>query len=470
MPICSRCGGEIEFRYIDGRCIPLHFSGGCGGAARSAVYDYAGYNRSKEGCCFLTKCPECREPVYFIRHNGGSVWIDPPLGPPWYKHGCMDNGYVAARGERSPVLTESALAKFKQRDGLIIGIVKEVETSDSKRCSLINIEAGRDRNIVLLIKNNAGFLAGCLVLYDQRSSAVSCVENDSYTFRVVARLKPRPVRSDTLGLQIACPECLGKVRTGDLSEHLKRQHRFPWAIALDQIPDRFPAPAPAPGVDRGAAEKTRGSQRVCPQPSRWNDVFMKLVEYAEKHSCKPRQPPVPLVLAGWAYSNDVEKMQRWTETVRWASTNGCAAIVQDVADIDFHRSEKPDGRPVGPLGGPCHRPWDFESKVRPTTEELATHLEHLLAHWADIAGPDLAAVTRPVTFTGKKARRLLAQAEKAASPPWGGWSHRLPEETKRRTFTRFRSAVNEAIAPHEVDHIEFVEVENSLVPKSNSPT
>jgi hypothetical protein len=65
-------------------------------------------------------------------------------------------------------------------------------------------------------------------------------------------------------------------------------------------------------------------------------------------------------------------------------------------------------------------------------------------------------VTRPVAFTGKKARRLLVQAEGEAIPPWGGWFDRSTEEAKRRTFTRFRSAVNKAIAPHEVDHIDFV--------------
>src|ERR1700722_18504806 len=116
MPTCSRCGGEIEFRYIDGRCIPLHFSGGCGGSARSDGYDYAGYRRSKESSCFRTKCPECKEEVYFIRHNGGCVWIDPPLGPPWYKHRCMDNAYVA-KGVGSPAITGLDLGKFENGEG-----------------------------------------------------------------------------------------------------------------------------------------------------------------------------------------------------------------------------------------------------------------------------------------------------------------------------------------------------------------
>ena len=242
MPICSRCGSEIEFRYIDGRCVPLHlYGGGCSGSARSEVYDYAGYSRSEESCCFLTKCPDCGGKVYFIRHNGGSVWIDPPLGPPWYKHPCMDTSYVAAKGVRSPVVPETDLSKFKQRDGLLIGIVKEVEVSTSKLCSLVNIETGKDKSIVLLIKNNAGFLAGCLVLYDQREKSVSWVENDSYRFRVIARLKPRPLRPELLALQIECPECISKIRAADISEHLKRQHWFPRTIDLDKVPDCPPS-------------------------------------------------------------------------------------------------------------------------------------------------------------------------------------------------------------------------------------
>ncbi len=40
--------------------------------------------------CHPTHCPECNAEVYFIRHNGGSVWVDPPLGWPWPKHGCFD--------------------------------------------------------------------------------------------------------------------------------------------------------------------------------------------------------------------------------------------------------------------------------------------------------------------------------------------------------------------------------------------
>jgi hypothetical protein len=36
-----------------------------------------------------TTCPECGADVYFIRYNGGSVWVD-EIGWPWPKHACFD--------------------------------------------------------------------------------------------------------------------------------------------------------------------------------------------------------------------------------------------------------------------------------------------------------------------------------------------------------------------------------------------
>ena len=37
-----------------------------------------------------TTCPRCGERVYFVRHNGGCVWLD-ELGWPWPKHECFDD-------------------------------------------------------------------------------------------------------------------------------------------------------------------------------------------------------------------------------------------------------------------------------------------------------------------------------------------------------------------------------------------
>jgi hypothetical protein len=199
--------------------------------------------------------------------------------------------------------------------------------------------------------------------------------------------------------------------------------------------------------------------RVCPQPLAWHEAFERLTQYAEVHPCKPPRPPTPLILGGWVYSNDVEKMERWEQTCEWARTNSCAHLISDMPADAFYYVDEPWAGAIGPLGGPMVRPWDFEAKSRPPEEELRRLLALLSERWAEIVGAQLAATTRPLRFSGAKARRLLVEANGAATPPWGGWSFRSYEERERQAFRDFRTAVNSAIAPHQVDHIDFVPID-----------
>ncbi len=101
MSTCQNCGQEIEFRYVGGRCVPIHPDGGwhCGSWTDSG--SSAGWHRSHEPRVWRsvnfarpTTCPECGDRVYFIRHNDGSVWVD-ELGWPWPKHACFDQPNTA---------------------------------------------------------------------------------------------------------------------------------------------------------------------------------------------------------------------------------------------------------------------------------------------------------------------------------------------------------------------------------------
>jgi len=54
--------------------------------------------------CRPTTCPRCKQKVFFIRHNGGSVWVE-ELGWPWPKHehfadSASDNLYAQIRSLR----------------------------------------------------------------------------------------------------------------------------------------------------------------------------------------------------------------------------------------------------------------------------------------------------------------------------------------------------------------------------------
>jgi hypothetical protein len=159
---------------------------------------------------------------------------------------------------------------------------------------------------------------------------------------------------------------------------------------------------------------------------------------------------------GGLIPNDVEKIQRWKETVEWADKNGCTEMVSGIPEQDFYSVEKPTSYMIGPMGGPMYCAWDFEVKGCPTSRQIKEYMDTLLSHWPEIVGNEIASITRPLAFTGRKARRLLVFADSAAIPPWGGWSHLSTQESKRRTFTLFRAAISKAISPHEADHIDFI--------------
>ncbi|MBZ0146161.1 MAG: DUF721 domain-containing protein [Pseudorhodoplanes sp.] len=195
--------------------------------------------------------------------------------------------------------------------------------------------------------------------------------------------------------------------------------------------------------------------RICPNPIAWNQTFERLTEHATRRLCVPASPPAPLILAGWAYTNDVEKRQRWEETVAWANANGCAEIINEIADSDYYAVENPSAYIIGPLGGPMYRPWDYSAKARPKSQDLNLYLDALVSRWPEIVGADLARATRPIAFSGRKARSLLVFADADVRPPWGDWLQLSALESERRTFTVFRSAINKAITPHEIDHVEF---------------
>jgi hypothetical protein len=199
--------------------------------------------------------------------------------------------------------------------------------------------------------------------------------------------------------------------------------------------------------------------RVCPFPSAWHAAHQRLEDAAARRDCTPPSLPSPLILTGWVITNDVEKMHRWNETVSWAETNGCRNVVDDIPEEQYYFVHRLWAGGISPLGGPYFLPRNWKPRRRPSHEEVDQALQRLIADWRDIVWLELGEITQPLKFTGRKKRRLLVLAVASTSPPWGTWSERSKPH-RRMTFTSFRAAINAAIAPHEVDHIEFVTVDH----------
>lgn len=61
---------------------------------------------------------------------------------------------------------------------------------------------------------------------------------------------------------------------------------------------------------------------ICPMPHVWNQIYQRLqARYAaDQRGLAP--PPKPLILAGWNFTSDSDKAERWMATVTWADKYG----------------------------------------------------------------------------------------------------------------------------------------------------
>lgn len=195
--------------------------------------------------------------------------------------------------------------------------------------------------------------------------------------------------------------------------------------------------------------------QVCPLPIPWTAVHELLQRAWADSGKKGEPPPRPFVLSGWNYSNDLAKLDRWSEIKRWAEERGFhEQLYSRLAPGDFYLTEVLFDGVVGPLGGPILLPWNGESRPVPSEDLIETANTSIRENWNGLVGSDLAVITNPLRFTGRKKRRLVVGADFNFRPPWGNW-HTLGREPERRSFTALRKAVNELISPHEVDHIDF---------------
>lgn len=61
------------------------------------------------------------------------------------------------------------------------------------------------------------------------------------------------------------------------------------------------------------------SQRVCPQPQKWNELWNLLPNKTRKGA--GWNPPAPLILAAWWETSDSEKKERLKEHILYAKNN-----------------------------------------------------------------------------------------------------------------------------------------------------
>jgi hypothetical protein len=196
----------------------------------------------------------------------------------------------------------------------------------------------------------------------------------------------------------------------------------------------------------------RSTKFVCPQPVRWHEIHQKLDATWKAKGAIGEPPPIPLILNGWAFSNDYEKSDRWLATIKWAEVNNSSHLIPDLIENDQYIVEELDSTPYA---GPVLGEQQHESKLTPSEADIDVALHKLRNNWNAIIGNDLANRTYPIDFSGDKKRKLIVSADPSYTPPWGSWNW-FTLSGDRKSFTRFRASINQAITPLVVDHIDFI--------------
>ena len=78
---------------------------------------------------------------------------------------------------------------------------------------------------------------------------------------------------------------------------------------------------------------------VCPMPMVWERVRAALEVARTADAPHAPKVPTPLILAGWNFSSDEEKRQRWADTVKWAERYGLTDRIPPIRDEDWYCGE-----------------------------------------------------------------------------------------------------------------------------------
>lgn len=228
---CNNCGHRIIFRYMDGRPVPLHLWGGCVDS-NATVQDYAGHRRKPESGCFLVRCPEgCGEDVFFIRHNGGSVWVDPPLGWPWPKHDCI---YEKTKTPRLAALAANrADLDPELKDTSLLGVVTETNVLPGKQVSIVKFKTSFDDQLNIRIKYNSGLLLGeiCIYVPSRRNIWIAgrpdllwTTIGPSEEHEALAKAATDSASESNAEELDRCPDCGCRLKTRNLDRHRSKVH------------------------------------------------------------------------------------------------------------------------------------------------------------------------------------------------------------------------------------------------------
>ena len=173
--------------------------GGGGGNFGTTLYSPPPSNAQwsyDDDYCAPSTCPKCHAEVFFIRHNGGSVWVD-ELRWPWPKHACFNESQDPS-GSWLIYIGKHISPTPERR--LLFGIIthaKWISEGDGKPTRIVlAVDGGNDGRLCIATPatNTADYLLGRVAVVDVMNKVFVTSNHDT---RPIMGVRATP---DELGL------------------------------------------------------------------------------------------------------------------------------------------------------------------------------------------------------------------------------------------------------------------------------
>lgn len=189
-----------------------------------------------------TNCPECGQKCYFVRHNGGSVWLD-ELGWPWPKHGCFDKPEEATRTFSTWAVKSLNLSNPQ------LGIVKRIRNIPKSEELLVEVKLTNYSRVSFVLRWSPQdeTILGSLLIF----SEADCVAfHPKY-----AEIPFHSFNKSGLDTRdyFTCPKCKAWVKQGTGHEEYCKNRKKSMLYVADAQPDSkqyVPVPRPEVGKKR----------------------------------------------------------------------------------------------------------------------------------------------------------------------------------------------------------------------------
>jgi hypothetical protein len=328
--------------------------GGASGRPREILLSYKG---TSYGVTYPNaRCPVCKEHVFFFAaHNGGRVFFDPPLGPPWPKHPCTISEAATISKTTVAEDTYSALSEaesltyeiYPQLTGSVI--VLEVDGQEKAYSTTYEFDQPHiDR--VWPIRNSRGTVTALSLL---------TFEFEPVELPVRARRLPTPMtqsirRKLALKALDRIPALMRNIDSG--TSNTSDDHFFAVGAYITVAGDDTAIFIPIP-VDH-KVEWTEEERRSI-REYMYESASEALAALAQRRTARPRLAPRPIVVfclddclgmlrnnntyeLGLEYGDDLALNESWRHPKPWLGS-----LQARIAWIDAFSTENfamPDGR------------------------------------------------------------------------------------------------------------------------------